>query len=84
MTPLDQYPRLRAALYLIQWIGSGLLAITTAVVAVLMGGDIPVWLIAITAGFNVFTTYTGITAHGNVPGRPEVPEVHDVDFADER
>lgn len=80
MTPLDQYPRIRSALYLIQWIASGVLLIMTAVVAVLTEGNIPVWLVAMTAGLNVFTTYTGLTARGNVSGRGETPEVHDIDF----
>lgn len=65
MNPLDKYPAVRAALYLIQWIASGVLLVTSAVVLAVTDGSAPLWLTATTVGFNAFTAYTGLTAQVN-------------------
>ena len=67
MNPLDQYPKVRAVLYLIQWIASGVLFVASAVVLAVTQGEAPLWLTATTLGFNAFTAYTGLTAQKNTP-----------------
>lgn len=75
MNPLSMYPKVRNALYLVQWILSGALLIITAVVLVVTEGNSPLWLTATTAGFNAFTVFTGRTAQSNTD--TEMPVFYD-------
>lgn len=69
MNPLDQYPQIRAALYLLQWVVNGILTIA-AVVFVSLGTPIdklPEWYILTLAIAPALWTYLGLTAQRNVP-----------------
>ena len=65
MNPLENYPKIRQHLYLVQWLGNGILAIIAAVLLVMEQS--PVWFVATAAGWNAFCTYTGFTAQQNTP-----------------
>lgn len=64
MNPLDQYPAVRKALYVVQWLVNLVLG-TVGVVLVALG-DSPLWFVITGAALNFVWTYTGITASGNV------------------
>lgn len=68
MNPLDQYPQIRKALYLVQWLVNGVLTIA-GVVFLTQGTtpeDLPQWYILTLAIAPVLWTYLGITAQANV------------------
>lgn len=71
MNPLDKYPRVRAYLYLIQWIVNGLIAVLTAVFTFQYGlteiDQWPQWFLGIIAVAPVLWTYLGLTAQQNTP-----------------
>jgi hypothetical protein len=64
MTPLEQYPQLRKALYTLQWIAN--LALGILAVVFTAKGESPQWLIIAGLVGNFVWTYTGLTASGNV------------------
>jgi len=66
--PLDEYPQVRRALYLAQWLLNGVMGVLTIVLlAVGDGLTLPVWFIITGAVLNFVWTYTGITARSNTP-----------------
>jgi hypothetical protein len=68
MNPLDQYPAVRKALYLLQWVVNGVLAVAGAVFAVQDTAidALPEWYVLTLAIGPVLWTYLGITAQTNV------------------
>lgn len=67
MNPLDQYPQIRAALYLVQWVVNGVLTIAGVVFAT-TGTPLdllPEWYVLALAIAPVLWTYLGITAQKN-------------------
>lgn len=69
MNPLDQYPQIRSALYLLQWVVNGALVIAGVVFATL-GTPIdrlPEWYVLALAIAPVLWTYLGVTAQKNTP-----------------
>lgn len=69
MNPLDQYPQIRQALYLVQWVVNGVLTIA-GVVFVTLGTDLdnlPAWYVLTLAVAPALWTYLGITAQSNTP-----------------
>lgn len=69
MNPLDRYPSVRAALYMIQWVVNGVLTIA-GVVFVSRGVAIdrlPEWYVLALAIAPVLWTYLGLTAQRNTP-----------------
>lgn len=69
MNPLDQYPQIRAALYLVQWVANGVLSITGVVFATLGTSldALPKWYVLTLAIAPVLWTYLGLTAQKNTP-----------------
>lgn len=65
MTPLERYPKVRTALYDLQWVVNGALGLI-AVIVLALQGELPLWLTITTAAFNFVWAYTGITARQNV------------------
>lgn len=72
MNPLNEYPSVRKALYLLQWLTTG----ATGVLGIVFTaqGDVPSWYTVTVAALAFVWTYTGITAAGNTPDEPQVPE----------
>ena len=73
MNPLDQYPQIRQALYLVQWVVNGVLTVA-GVVFVTLGTDLdslPSWYVLTLAVAPVLWTYLGITAQSNTPADGE-------------
>ena len=69
MNPLDQYPQIRQALYLVQWVVNGVLTVA-GVVFVTLGTDLdslPSWYVLTLAVTPALWTYLGITAQSNTP-----------------
>lgn len=69
MNPLDKYPSVRAALYMIQWVVNGILTIA-GVVFVTRGvavENLPEWYVLALAISPVLWTYLGVTAQANTP-----------------
>lgn len=69
MNPLDSYPAIRSALYLVQWVVNGVLTIA-GVVFVTQGTPIdrlPEWYVLALAIAPALWTYLGLTAQRNVP-----------------
>lgn len=69
MNPLDNYPSIRAGLYLFQWVVNGFLTIA-GVVFVSLGtalDALPTWYVLALAVAPALWTYLGITAQGNTP-----------------
>lgn len=64
MNPLDNYPKVREYLYMLQWIVNLILGVIGVVITIL--GESPLWYIITTAVFNFIWTYSGITAKSNV------------------
>lgn len=64
--PITEYPSLRRALYLIQWVVNLILGISAIVLTAM--GDSPAWFLIVGAVFNFVWTYTGITAQANTEG----------------
>lgn len=69
MNPLDRYPKVRAALYDVQWVVNLILGIIAIVLTA--KGMSPEWFIILGAVFNFVWTYTGITAKQNVDTDPQ-------------
>lgn len=72
MNPLDSYPQVRKAVYFVQWVVNGILAVAGAVF--LAQGtaleDLPQWYVLAIAIGPVLWTYLGITAQTNVDTPP--------------
>lgn len=69
MNPLDQYPAVRSALYLVQWVVNGVLSIAGVVFAA-QGTNLdklPEWYVLTLAVTPALWTYLGLTAQKNVP-----------------
>lgn len=66
MNPLEQYPGVRSALYLIQWITTGLTG-ALGIYFQASGGDVPQWYNIAVLILAFVWTYTGITARANTP-----------------
>lgn len=69
MNPLDQYPAVRWALYMLQWVVNGVLVIAGVVLATLGTAldDLPRWYVLSLAVSPALWTYLGLTAQSNVP-----------------
>ena len=77
--PLDEYPGARKALYLIQWITTGVTGVLGLVYTFQGDGNPPHWYTVTVACLAFVWAYTGITAQGNtpaggVPGNPDPPQ----------
>lgn len=70
MNPLNDYPGARKALYLLQWITTGLTGIGGIYYAS-QSADVPTWYTLTVAILAFVWTYTGITAAQNVPEAPQ-------------
>ena len=76
MNPLDSLPRVRAALYAVQWIANGVLTIA-AIVFATNGTAIdalPRWYVLAIAIAPALWTYLGITAQADTPSYKDVVE----------
>jgi len=73
MNPLDQYPQIRQALYLVQWVVNGVLTIAGVVFVTLGTGldSLPSWYVLTLAVAPALWTYLGITAQSNTPADGE-------------
>ena len=71
MNPLNRYPGLRSALYLVQWVVNGILGAIAVVLVAL--GESPLWFVITSGVFNFLWSYAGLTAQGNVTPRPVTP-----------
>lgn len=74
MNPLDRYPSVRSALYMVQWVANGILTIA-GVVFVTLGRDLdklPEWYVLALAIAPVLWTYLGMTAQANTPSAQDV------------
>jgi hypothetical protein len=69
VNPLDQYPAVRSALYMAQWVANGVLVIAGVVFATLGTSldDLPRWYVLALAIAPVLWTYLGVTAQANTP-----------------
>lgn len=76
MNPLDNYPAVRSALYMLQWVANGVL--TVAGVVFTANGtaidSLPRWYVLALAIAPVLWTYLGITAQANTPSYKDVVE----------
>ena len=79
MNPINEYPALRRALYLVQWIVNLALGATAVVLTAL--GESPLWYVITTGVFNFVWTYTGLTAQANTDVLPS--GTHHDDAADD-
>lgn len=72
MNPLDQYPAIRQALYLVQWLTTGAQTVLATFFAFQMGtpDDWPRWFLATLAVTPVLWAYLGITAQTNTTVAP--------------
>lgn len=72
MNPLNDLPAVRKALYILQWVVNGILAVTGAVVVVKGWGieQLPEWYVLALGIGPVLWTYLGITAQQHVPDSP--------------
>lgn len=68
MNPLDEYPRARKVLYLVQWVITGILGVIAVVLVAL--GESPLWFVIANGAFNFIWSYAGVTAQGNVTPAP--------------
>lgn len=76
MNPLSNYPGVRSALYLVQWVANGVLTIAGVVFAT-MGtaiDSLPMWYVLSLAIAPVLWTYLGVTAQQNTPSARDVVE----------
>ena len=64
--PITEYPALRRALYIAQWVINLILGIFAVVLTAL--GESPAWFIIVGLVFNFVWTYTGLTAQANTDG----------------
>lgn len=69
MNPLEQYPAIRSAFYMLQWVANGVLVIAGVVFAALGTAldDLPTWYVLALAIAPVLWTYLGLTAQQNTP-----------------
>jgi len=76
MNPLDRYPAIRAALYLVQWIANGVLSVAGVVFLTIgtAAEDLPLWYILSVAIGPVLWTYLGVTAQANTPSAKDVAD----------
>lgn len=68
VNPVDEYPVVRKALYLVQWLANGVLVVAGAVFVVLgtSTDDLPRWYVLALAVGPVLWAYLGLTAQTNV------------------
>lgn len=71
MNPLANYPKIRKALYNIQWVSSGLMLLIAAAFAASQTA-LPAWYAVVSAVLSALWAYTGITASSNI-NQPEEP-----------
>lgn len=64
MNLLEKYPKVREALYDVQWVVNLLLGIAGVVLTIL--GQSPLWYVIVVAVFNFVWSYTGTVARANV------------------
>jgi hypothetical protein len=68
MNPLEDHPEIRRALYIIQWVVTGVMGVLGIILSV--NGDgvtgLPQWYLVTGLVLNFVWTYTGITAGVNV------------------
>ena len=71
MNPLESYPKVRRALYMIQWIVTGVMGVLGIILSVNGDGvtDLPQWYLITGLVLNFVWTYTGITAGVNVAAK---------------
>jgi hypothetical protein len=69
--PLNEYPRIRKAVYAVQWAISGVLGATGVALIAIDPQDIPLWYTIATGVVAFAWTYTGVTASRNVTGNDE-------------
>lgn len=76
-TPLDNYPGVRKALYLIQWLVSLVMGVLGIILAANSGGigDLPAWYNTTALVLTFVWTYTGITAQTNTSPTPAPDQV---------
>jgi hypothetical protein len=81
MNPLNNYPQVRAILYLIQWVVNGVIAVLSAAFGFVYGlpDDWPMWFLGVLAVAPVLWTYLGLTAQQNTPALLRAPKYHDHD-----
>lgn len=79
--PLDRYPAVRAALYMVQWIFNGITVVLSAVFTFTTGmpDDWPRWFLGILAVAPVIWTYLGLTAQANVWNPPPADTPHEAE-----
>ena len=77
MNPLNRYPKVREALYLVQWIVTGIQTVLSAAFAFIYGDMTgwPDWFLLSLAVAPVLWTYLGTTAKANVNQPVEVQGV---------
>lgn len=68
MNPLNEYPRIRKAVYAVQWVVSGVLGATGVALLAIDPHNIPLWYTIATGVVAFATVYTGVTANRNVTG----------------
>lgn len=66
--PLNEHPKIRKAVYTIQWIGSGVLGALGVALFAIDPNDIPLWYTVAVGVVSFAWTYTGFTANRNVTG----------------
>lgn len=73
---LSDYPQMRKALYLVQWIYNGALAVMGAVLVVQQTplAEAPQWYLLMAGVGPVLWTYLGLTAQTNVSEPPAPPD----------
>ena len=75
MNPLTNYPAVRSALYIVQWVANGVLTIA-GTVFVALGTDLdalPTWYVLALAIAPVLWTYLGLTAQAHVTDDSTIP-----------
>lgn len=72
MNPLEQYPKIRSALYFVQWAVNGLLAVAGAIFVARQTplDQLPEWYVLACAIGPVVWAYLGMTAQRNVNTGP--------------
>jgi len=67
VNPLNDYPKIRKALYVVQWVVNGVLTLAGAYFAATGTalGDLPRWYTVALALGPVLWTYLGVTAQAN-------------------
>ena len=78
MNPLDTHPKIRKALYVVQWALNGVLGLIGVILTA--RGESPAWFVIVGLVFNFVWTYTGLTASGNVITGNGYDETADPDY----